>query len=368
MGNETEVFIIGGGPAGLAAAITARKRGLEVIVADSTEPPIDKACGEGLMPDSLDALRGLGIEVNECDGYHLRGIRFLEHSLKIEANFSTGHGMGMRRTVLHQKLVEQACAVGVSFRWKTPVTGRSPKGVVMGRSVVAARWIVGADGIRSRVRRWAGLEAHTMGEHRYAFRRHYNVKPWSDCVELYWGISAQAYVTPVGRQQVCVVLMSRHPAMRFASLETHFPELAKHLAQAAWASSERGAVTLTQRFERVYSGRVALIGDASGTVDAITGEGLRLNFDQATALAEALKVGDLGRYQAAHRRLARRPSFMGCLMLMLDRHTAFRARTMRALAANPDIFERLLAIHLGATSPTHLATTGTLLGWRIVAA
>lgn len=368
MSHETDVFIIGGGPAGLAAAIAARRRGLEVIVADSAEPPIDKACGEGLMPDTLEALRGLGIDVNECDGHHLRGIRFLGHGMEVEANFSTGQGIGMRRPVLHQKLVEQACAVGVSFRWKTPVTGLCPEGVVMGGSVVAARWIVGADGIRSRVRRWAGLEAHPLGGHRYAFRRHYNVKPWTDCVELYWGRSAQAYVTPVGKQQVCVVLMSRHPVVRFASVETHFPQLAKHLAQAAWASAERGALTLTQRFERVYSGRVALIGDASGTVDGITGEGLRLNFDQAAALAEALKVGDLGCYQAAHRRLARRPRFMGNLMLMLDRHTAFRARTMRALAANPDIFERLLTIHLGATSAAHLATTGTLLGWRFMAA
>jgi menaquinone-9 beta-reductase len=368
MGHETDVFIIGGGPAGLAAAIAARKRGFDVIVADSAEPPIDKACGEGLMPDTLTALRDLGIEAKECEGYPFRGIRFLGQNVEVEANFPTGQGIGMRRPVLHQKLVEQACAAGVSLRWRTPITGLCPDGVVAAGTVVAARWIVGADGIRSRVRRWAGMEARTLCEPRYAFRRHYGVRPWSDCMELYWGKSAQAYVTPVGSQQVCVVLMSRHPAVRFVSVETHFPQLAKHLAQAVSASAERGAVTLTHRFERVYCGRVALIGDASGTVDAITGEGLRLNFDQATALADALKVGDLGRYQAAHRRLARRPRFMGHLMLMLDRHTGLRARTIRALAANPDVFARLLATHVGATSPTHLATTGTLFGWRFLAA
>jgi flavin-dependent dehydrogenase len=54
------VFVIGGGPAGLAAAIAARQRGFAVAVADGLEPPVDKACGEGLMPDTLRVLRELG--------------------------------------------------------------------------------------------------------------------------------------------------------------------------------------------------------------------------------------------------------------------------------------------------------------------
>ena len=61
--NSTDVFVIGGGPAGLAAAIAARQKGLRVIVADGAEPPIDKACGEGLMPDGLAALGHLGIQL-----------------------------------------------------------------------------------------------------------------------------------------------------------------------------------------------------------------------------------------------------------------------------------------------------------------
>ncbi len=368
MRHATDVFVVGGGPAGLAAAIAARRQGLDVIVADGAKPPIDKACGEGLMPDTLAALRNLGIEVNERDGYPFRGIRFLGQGREVDANFPGGQGIGVRRTVLHQKLVEQAYDAGVSFRWNTPVTGLCPEGVVIGAKSIATRWIIGADGIRSRVRRWAGLEDHAHGKHRWAFRRHYAVKPWSDCMEIYWGRSAQAYVTPVGKRQVCIVLMSRQRSVRFAPVETHFPLLAKHLEKAEGASTQRGAITATRRFKRVYRGHIALIGDASGTVDAITGEGLRLNFLQATALAEALKAGDLARYQATHRRLARRPAFMARLMLLLEGHTALRARTLRALEGDPDVFARLLAIHVGCTSHAHLAKTGTLLGWRMVAA
>ena len=81
---------------------------------------------------------------------------------------------------------------------------------------------------------------------------------------------------------------------------------------------ERGAITMMQKLRHVQRGNVALVGDASGSVDAITGEGLSLGFRQAMALADALERGDLSGYEAEHRRLARRPALMGRLMLALD--------------------------------------------------
>jgi menaquinone-9 beta-reductase len=366
--QRTDVFVIGGGPAGLAAAIAARKKGFQVTVADGAQPPIDKACGEGLMPDTLAALRELGVRVSASEGYAVRGIRFLGAGREVAASFPAGPGIGIRRRVLHEKLVEAAQAWGVSLLWKTPVQGICAEGVVVGGEVVAAKWIVGADGIRSRVRRWIGLEARGGRECRYAFRRHYRVKPWSDFMEIHWGEKAQAYVTPVGEEEVCVVLISRQAGMRFVALEAEFPQLARRLVRAPQASTERGAITMMQQFKHVYDGRVALIGDASGSVDAITGEGLSLSFHQAIALAEALDAGDLREYQVAHRRLARRPTFMGRVMLLLDGHAAARERLMRALSSQPDVFARLLAVHVGATSPAHFAATGALLGWRLVAA
>jgi flavin-dependent dehydrogenase len=368
MVQRTDVFVIGGGPAGLAAAIAARKKGFRVTVADGAQPPIDKACGEGLLPDTLAALRALGVEVCAAEGYAVRGIRFLGAGCEVAARFPAGHGIGMRRPALHEKLVEEARACGVSLLWKTPVHGICAEGVEVAGKVVAAKWIIGADGIRSRVRRWSRLDAHTKHECRYAFRRHYRVRPWSDFMEIYWGENAQAYVTPVGEEEVCVVLISRQQGKRFVSLDAEFPQLALRVRQAAHASTERGAITVMQQLKHVYRGRVALIGDASGSVDAITGEGLCLSFRQASALAEALEAGDLSRYQNAHRRLARRPTFMGRVMLLLDGRTAVRERAMRALASDADVFARLLAVHVGATSPAHLATTGALLGWRFVAA
>ena len=88
--RDTDVFIIGGGPAGLAAAIAARQRGFDVMVADSALPPIDKPCGEGLMPDGVCALADLGIYIPPEDSYPFRGIRFLSSGLKSTPVFQPG--------------------------------------------------------------------------------------------------------------------------------------------------------------------------------------------------------------------------------------------------------------------------------------
>ena len=367
MVQGTDVFIIGGGPAGLAAAIAARKKGLTAIVADGARPPIDKACGEGLMPDALTALRELGVVFNASEGFAFHGVRFLQEGSAVDANFPAGPGIGLRRPLLHQKMVEQARAAGVSFLWQTPVAGICSEGVVVGGKIIASRWIVGADGIRSRVRKWAGLDTPGHREIRYAFRKHYQVRPWSEYMEIYWGRHAQAYVTPVGKQEVCAVWISRLPGQRFAALREEFPQLAERLGQAA-DGVERGAITVARRLNRVYRGRVALIGDASGSVDAVTGEGLSLSFRQAKALADAFEAGDLRHYQEAHRRLALRPAMMGRFLLLLSDHQRLRERMMRALASDGDVFARLLAVHVGETSTVHIATTGALLGWHLVAA
>ncbi|HUE43962.1 MAG TPA: FAD-dependent monooxygenase [Candidatus Sulfotelmatobacter sp.] len=382
--EQTDVFVIGGGPAGLAAAIAARKKGFRVVVADGARWPIEKACGEGLLPDAIAALRELAVSVGASDGQVMRGVRFVGRESEVAARFPAECAIGMRRVALHAKLVEHAQSCGVELLWNAPVTGISRDGVALaiGRrdeiesgamsgnesAFVPARWVVGADGIGSRVRLWAGLDAAARRDCRYAVRRHYRMKPWSDFMEVHWGDRTQAYVTPVGTDEVCVVMISGDRGAKNVAWEAEFPTLARRLESAVITRNERGAITMTQKLRHVQRGNVALVGDASGSVDAITGEGLALGFRQAIALAEAFERDDLSRYQAAHRRLARRPALMGRLMLVLDGRPRLRERTIRALAADARVFARLLAVHIGAKSEAHLAATGAMLGWRLVAA
>jgi flavin-dependent dehydrogenase len=368
MGKCTDVLVIGGGPAGLAVAIAARMKGFDVTVADGAKSPIDKACGEGLMPSTMAALRKLGVAICPGDGQIFRGIRFVDAATSVEASFSGASGFGVRRTVLHQKMVERARECGITLLWNTPVAGFYSEGAILDGTLITARWIIGADGIHSRVRRWIGLDATARQEIRFAQRRHFRVKAWTDCMEIHWGQAAQAYVTPLSNDETCLALISRDPRMRLKDAWREFPKLANYLRHAEPSSTERGAVTVTRRLGQVYRGNVALTGDASGSVDAITGEGLGLSFRQAIALADALGNGELERYQHAHRRLARRPNTMGRLLLFLDRYPSLRMRALRGLAKDPELFARMLAVHLGEASSKFLAATGLRLGWQFLTA
>jgi flavin-dependent dehydrogenase len=364
----TDVLVIGGGPAGLAAAIAARMKGFEVTVVDGAKPPIDKACGEGLMPTTLAALRTLGVAIGPGDGQPLRGVCFKDAETSVEANFSGSSGFGIRRTVLHQRMVERAQECGITLLWSTTVVSLSDEGANLGDRTLKARWTIAADGVHSRVRRWIGLDPKSWQTRRFAHRQHFRVQPWTDCMEIHWGESAQAYVTPLGNDEICVSLISRDQRMRLQDAWQKFPELARHLNHAKASSAERGAVTVTRRLRRVYRGNVALAGDASGSVDAITGEGLCLSFHQAIELAEALAKGDLEDYQRAHRQIAKRPATMGRLLLLLDRYPSLRRRAFRGMAGEPELFVRLLATHLGEASPKFLAATGLRLGWQFLTA
>lgn len=366
--NPVDVFVVGGGPAGLATAIAARHRGLSVVVADGAIPPIDKPCGEGLMPDGLDALHELGIEIPADEAYPFRGIRFVSSGKRAEAVFSYGAAYGIRRTALHRILIDHAAACGVSMRWQAAVTGIHREGVLVSGEMVPARWIVGADGSSSRVRHWAGLDLHQKKALRFGFRRHYRIAPWTDFMELYWGRNWQIYVTPVGREEICVALICASPEVRLDAALAEFPELAARLCHSEHASGERGAITVSRTLRRVYRKHTVLVGDASGGVDAITGEGLCLALRQAGLLADCLADGGLARYQSEHRRLIRRPALMARLMLLLGKHESLRLRAMQVFESSPQSFAGMLAMHVGDGSARDYIVSGISMGWQLLKA
>jgi flavin-dependent dehydrogenase len=330
---------------------------MSVVLADACQPPVDKACGEGVLPDGMAAAASLGLQLPSGESFAFRGIRFHGEGVSVSAPFPNRCGRGFRRTALHNALAKQAAECGVELQW----------GRVIGEgdfSAIRARWIVGADGTGSRVRDWAGLGAARRDSRRFGFRRHFQLAPWTDHVEVYWGQGCQIYITPVAPDEVCVAVISRDQRLRVADALRQFPALAAKLAGKRENSSERGGITASRQLRRVAAGKVALIGDASGSVDAITGEGLCLGFRQALALAEALESADLAQYQQAHRRLSVRPRYMADLMLTMDRSPGVRRRVLRALSRHPELFGDLLAVHVGASGPVNFAAHCLVLGWR----
>ncbi len=344
---QPDVCVIGGGPAGLTAAIALRLTGASVQVVDANIPPIDKACGEGLMPDTLKALRELGVHIPAEEGCIFRGVRFVKGRSGAQADFARGHAIGLRRTVLHRVLVERACEAGIELQWGAKNVRVIGQTVSIAGGVLKPKLIVGADGQNSLVRQTVGLHHVTRYRQRYGFRRHYAVKPWTPYVEVHWGKRCQIYVTPISSNEVGVALLTSDRHQRLDSALQLFPLLAERLASVQQSSSEKGALTTMRTLKSVYHGGVALVGDASGSVDAVTGEGVGLAVRQGLALAQAFQSDGLERYAGAHRRIRRRPAIMAELMLALSHHEVLQHWVVGGFARFPRLFERMLALHVG---------------------
>ena len=343
----SRVCVVGGGPAGLASAIALTQRGFRVTLVDRATPPLDKACGEGLMPETVSVLNRLGVQLPEGAGFPFRGIRFIGSQSSVAADFPRGDAVGVRRLALHELLIRRAEQLGVECLWGAGKVQVNGKQVMAGSTCIEVDFVVAADGQNSSVRRSCGLSRTVCEKRRYGFRRHYRIAPWSSYMELYWGNECQIYVTPVAVDEVCIVSMSRNPELRLQKSLDQFPALQARLAVAEPTTRETGALSVTRKLRHVFKNNVALVGDASGSVDAITGEGLCLSFKQSLALAEALKSGDLPRYQSEHAKLSRRPHLMSGLLLTLDRQAPLQRRALASLSRCPQVFSSLLAIHVG---------------------
>jgi flavin-dependent dehydrogenase len=322
----------------------------------------------------------------------VRGIRYRDEESVADAPFPGAPGLGVRRTALHAALVAAAEAAGVEVRWGVRVESVTPAGEVRlaggsaardatgadeglaeaasgdgdgasassaglraasgrgGGETLHAGWVAAADGLRSPIRAALGLAGRPARRQRFGVRRHYRLAPWTDRVEVWWREGVEAYVTPVAPDEVGVAMLWGGGG-DFDTLLAGFPELAARLPGAERASRDRGAGPFRQRCRGVVRGRVALVGDASGYLDALTGEGLGLAFQQAEALAAALAAGEPARYAREHRRLARVADAFTHLLLFCERRPRLRRRVVRELGRRPELFGRLLGAHARQLPP-----------------
>ncbi len=334
-----DLLVAGAGPVGLVTAIHAAGAGLVVTVVEPRVGTIDKACGEGLMPGALTHLSRIGVDPKGADFF---GIRYISGDRSAEARFSGGPGRGVRRTVLHDSLMLRAKGLGINF-----VEGRVQEIVQnldhIEAEGIRARYLIGADGLHSNVRSQIGLQAVAKNKQRqrYGIRQHFEVAPWADVVEVHWLPNAEVYVTPVDENTVGVAILGG-TGLNFEKVIGQIPQLAEHLNSVPSASKLRGAGPLRQRVRARSAGRVLLVGDASGYVDALTGEGLQVGFAEAEAAVRAVLVNDLKIYEAHWRRVTRSYRLLAGGLLWASSNRVIRPAIVPSAQALPPVFRLLV--------------------------
>lgn len=372
-----DALVIGAGPAGLAAGIVLARQGLRILVSDRRRLPIDKVCGEGVLPPGLVHLRRLDVlknldvdEVHPFVGICMRSPRGVIAS----ASFAEGPGLGIRRSNLSRALWRTAQGFpNLEIQDATPI--HELKAIADGTEVhlggrkVTARLLIGADGLNSGVRRWAGLDGGAGRLQRLGTRQHFRIAPWSDHVEVYYGRGIEAYVTPCGKDLTGVaVLWDRNcrPRIRggaalLLSLLCAFPDLEKRLLNAEQANVPQGVGPLHRVARGCCADGVILVGDAAGYLDACTGEGISLALGQAVSLEATVapllrqtrvkpNAKQLRGFAQACRQITW-PYYQGTrLLLHLSRNPLWFERLVTAFRVNPDIMQHFLSAQTGQAS------------------
>jgi menaquinone-9 beta-reductase len=371
--KKADVIIIGGGPAGLSAGIVCGRLGFKTIILERKQLPREKACGEGLMPGGVKHLQALGAAsyIQPGEYFPFTGIQYQNpDGTKATGLFENGAGWGISRKVLSRSLFQAASAltdveiIEGAAALPLELSGRGTV-VKMGREKACGALLIGADGLNSAVRRWAGLQGPAAKFFRWGASQHYHTAPWSSQVEVYWENGIEAYVTPLNAEMVGVALLwSPHSRQKlpggegfFSSLLAAFPGLQGRLTGRSISGTLHAVGPLQRNVSAAAREGVVLVGDAAGYLDAITGDGIRLALAEALELEKAVpdilvgggdgSAAGYARYVQAHQRLQRPYLLFTRLALYLSQHPSARSLAVRLLFHYPRLFQRLLSVSSG---------------------
>ncbi|MFQ5961533.1 MAG: NAD(P)/FAD-dependent oxidoreductase [Candidatus Methylomirabilales bacterium] len=336
MKRTADVVVVGGGPAGSAAAILLARAGLQVCLLEKGTFPREKPCGEYLSPGCVPLLHRLGVmDALEAVGPQpIRGMRIEGPRGTVVTGTYPGdgvplHGYAIPRYRLDALLVEAARRAGVTCLegWRVVDLirkGRRVAGVVAasedGAQPFHASITIGADGRNSVVARRLKLFARHPSHRKVALvQRFQTAAALGDLGEVYLGRGGYCILNPqgAGTVNVGVVVDQRDLPLHqpwegvFHDLLHAYPQVQAKLNGARPLNPLWVLGPLASRAKRVAGKGFLLVGDAAGYYDPLTGEGiyqaLRGAELAATSVAEALRKRDmtartLRRYAAAYHR------------------------------------------------------------------
>jgi 2-polyprenyl-6-methoxyphenol hydroxylase-like FAD-dependent oxidoreductase len=374
--DALDVAIVGGGPAGLMTAILLARSGVRSTVIERGEWPIDKVCGEGIMPLGVSLLRKHDI-LRRIDTEWSRpftGVRYIDKDGRSAVGrFRTEPGLVVRRIALSEALHAAAAEEQlvtllprhdlVSFQESEETVRVTCKKLGSGETVgfPGFTYLIGADGLRSKVRKLNEMDGRAPGKqpNRMGARIHYRIEPWDDKVQVWWQDGIESYVSPTS--EGCVDFAFGwdrdrvDPRDRGQSLEDglfeYFPKLGARIEGAERLSRMRSWGPLPHQAKAPIIGRIALLGDAGVFYDQITGEGLSLAFLQAELVASTLADWDtpagIEAFSDALGRIARDYIRVTDVAMFFTRHPRLRSLAIRYLKRAPKLFAHILHANMG---------------------
>lgn len=362
------VAVVGGGPVGSAVALLLHSQGLPVVMIDAGASQ-SKVCGEGILPAGWEVLEELGLASSIVKRSSIQG---LVYRLPTEDGWQsmtaplTRSAYGVKREHLFSAFRSELEARGIPLYPETTLTDvsfqsdrlelniRSKKG---GCRTVDCGFLVGADGLHSTVRRKTGLQGDGKRDYgRWGARCYFHSTEERHYVEVTLGRGLESYLTPLGEstyglaflwspEQLGRPLPGEGPVFRrlLDLLPPGFREQIPSVESEFWGG-EKAIGPLQQEVPSPLhpSGRVALVGDAAGYFDALTGEGLCLGLRQAAALAHCLAQDKVERYPGLHRGIKWRHKLVVSGLLWLIHQPRLRQRVFTSLASAPEQFEAVI--------------------------
>ncbi|PIK14860.1 NAD(P)/FAD-dependent oxidoreductase [Halobacteriovorax sp. JY17] len=287
--------IIGGGPIGLYTAIKLAKRGHKVTLFEKRSWPIDKVCGQGIMPSGVDNLINIGMTFTPFNSFTLNSIEYIERNSILRGNLH-GPAVGTKRTELSEQLFNIASQnPHITLCPETKIDSINEKEdsytLTIGPNILEFDFIFACDGLNSWTRKNTGHSKKRIIPSRIGARIHYDIAPWSNSVQVYWSDSIEAYVTPISNKTIEVAFLWFKDSIESGAnlkskLLSHFPLLREKLIEEKSLNDFKGYGPFDEVSSSISHKNLFFLGDAYHFLDGITGEGISLGIKASNIITD----------------------------------------------------------------------------------